>query len=178
MIAQQLTIDHGHRVRTLTSVMSTTGDPDVGQPTPEVLGVLMASMSTPIDGLDTFIEMSMTSAQAIGSPGRFDEQRVRARAERVWRRNPDSSGTLRQLLAILASPSRSDDLRRVQAPALVIHGTADPLVQPDGGVRTAEVVPEATLHLIDGMGHDVDPHFWPELLEALDHHTARAPLQV
>jgi pimeloyl-ACP methyl ester carboxylesterase len=178
MIAQQLTIDHGHLVKTLTSVMSTTGDPDVGQPTPEALGALVGAFGEPVRTLEDAVAAAITTTQVIGSPGLFDEDRVRRRAERSYSRNPDASGTLRQLLAILASPSRSEALRRVEVPTLVIHGSEDPLVQPDGGVRTAESVPGAELHLVEGMGHDVDPAFWPQLLELLGRHTSRAPIGV
>jgi pimeloyl-ACP methyl ester carboxylesterase len=174
MIAQQLTVDHPARVATLTSIMSTTGDPDVGQPAEAAMAALMTAFTTPVTDRESAVALSLAVNDVIGSPGQVDPERVRVRAEAAYDRNPDSSGTLRQVMAIATSPSRTEGLRGVTAPTMVIHGEADVLVTPSGGVRTAEAVPGAELHMIPGMGHDLPVALWPEMLDRLTAHTARA----
>lgn len=173
MIAQQLTIDHPHRVRTLTSIMSTTGDPDVGGPTPDALTALMEAFTTPTQDRTAAIEVAVRVSRVLAGGGPFDEERAVRRAERSIDRDADQTGTMRQLLAVLGSPSRTEGLREVSAPTLVVHGELDPLVQPSGGERTAEAVPDAELLLVPDMGHDVAPPMWPTLFDALDQLTAR-----
>ena len=71
---------------------------------------------------------------------------------------------------MLASGSRKERLHGVRTPTLVIHGTVDPLVRPEGGKDTAESVPDAKLLMIDGMGHALPARFWPEIIDAIDKH--------
>jgi pimeloyl-ACP methyl ester carboxylesterase len=108
-----------------------------------------------------------------GSPGLFDEARLRATAHRAWDRGYDPAGTARQLLAILSSGSRSAALAELDVPTLVVHGTADTLVQPSGGERTAEVIPNATLVVVDGMGHDLPEPLWPRIVDLVTDHASR-----
>lgn len=176
MIAQQFAIDHPDKVATLTSIMSTTGDPDVGTPTDEALAALTGGFMDPPTDRESAVQAAFVVWQIIGSPGRFDEVRVRRITEESYDRNPDRTGMMRQLAAIVTSPSRTAGLGAVTAPTLVIHGEADPLVQPSGGVRTAEAVPGAILHLVPGMGHDVEPDRLDELLPLLVEHAAKAPI--
>src|SRR5690606_25801963 len=96
-------------------------------------------------------------------------------AGRKWDRGYDPAGTARQLAAILASGSRSAGLATVDVPTLVIHGTADKLVQPSGGERTAEVVPDAKLLMIEGMGHDLPPPLWGRIVDAVVAHATEHP---
>jgi pimeloyl-ACP methyl ester carboxylesterase len=172
MIAQTVALEHPERVLTLTSVMSTTGDPDVGQPTSEALGVLL---TPPPQTREQMQDRRVASAHAFGSPGLWDEVAVRERAGEHWDRKHDATGVARQLAAILASGSRSERLRHLDVPTLVIHGTADNLVGPSGGERTAEVVPNAKLLLIEGMGHDLPAVLWPQIVEAITAHAAQHP---
>ena len=169
MIAQTIAIRHPARVASLTSVMSTTGDPDVGTPTSEAMSALMAP---PAATREAYQDAVVHHAHVWGSPGLFDEERLRETAARAWDRGYDPAGTARQVLAILSSGSRSAELARLSVPTLVIHGTADTLVQPSGGERTAEVIPDAKLLVIDGMGHDVPPPLWPQLIDAIAGHAA------
>lgn len=171
MIAQTIAIEHPERVLSLTSIMSTTGDQDVGQPTPEAMQVLMAA---PPSDREAAIEQSVRSSHAIGSPDHFDEARTRERSAEAYDRAFYPAGVGRQLVAILASGSRTERLRELDVPTLVIHGSADPLVTPSGGERTAETVPNAKLLVIDGMGHDLPPVFWPQIIEAITNHAAQA----
>lgn len=162
MIAQAIAIGHPDRVLSLTSVMSTTGDPDVGLPDPAVLARMLAPMPTdPAEAMEHRLGIS----EAIGSPGLFDRERARRRADLELARGGDPMGTVRQLLAIVSSPSRSDGLRSVQVPALVAHGDVDPLVNLSGGLRTHECLPAAELLVFEGMGHDLPPVFWDPLVD-------------
>lgn len=162
MIAQAMAIGHPDRVLSLTSVMSTTGDPDVGLPDPAVLARMMQPMpADPVEAMAHRLGIS----EAIGSPGLFDPERARHRAERELARGGDPMGTVRQLLAIVSSPSRSQGLRSVQVPALVAHGDVDPLVNISGGLRTHECLPSAELLVFEGMGHDLPPVFWDPLVD-------------
>jgi pimeloyl-ACP methyl ester carboxylesterase len=170
MIAQQLAIDHPGKVITLTSIMSTTGDSDVGHPRPEVLGTLLTpAPSEPAAAIEAAVE----TFRIIGSPEAFDEARTRARAEREVSRALHPAGTARQLLGIMTSPARSDALRHLTIDALVIHGDADPLVDVSGGRRTAEVILGAELMVLDGMGHDLPALYWPPIFEAVTALAAR-----
>lgn len=165
MIAQTVAIEHGHRVRSLTSIMSTTGDPDVGMPDPAVLGTVLAP--APADDPAAAVEHKVRISAAIGSPGLFDPDRARRRAEREVARSVNPLGTVRQLVAIMSSPSRSVALRSVDVPALVVHGDVDPLVNVSGGRRTHECLPAAELMVFEGMGHDLPPVFWEPLADAV-----------
>ncbi|MBN2622400.1 MAG: alpha/beta hydrolase [Acidimicrobiales bacterium] len=167
MIVQTVAIEHPQRVRSLTSVMSTTGDRDVGTPTAEAMTALL---SPPPQTRDELQDTAVRQAGVWGSPGLYDVERLRRIAGEAWDRGYDPAGAARQLAAIFASGSRSPGLAEIAVPTLVIHGTADTLVQPSGGERTAEVVPDAKLLMIDGMGHDLSPPLWPRLIDALAMH--------
>lgn len=173
MISQQIAINAPHRVASLTSIMSTTGDPDVGQADPNVLGLLM---TPPPAGRDAAIEASVAVSAAIASPGLFDEPRARTMAAIAYDRSFYPDGTPHQGLAIVASGSRTDALRMVDVPALVIHGNADPLVDVSGGHRTAEALPNAELLVIDGMGHDIPMLHWNQVIDAITTHAAKVEL--
>ena len=103
----------------------------------------------------------------------------RERAIRTFERGLNPAGVVRQLRAILASGSRKERLATVQAPTLVIHGTVDPLVRPEGGKDTAASIPGARLLMIDGMGHALPIPMWPQIIDAIDEHanTATAKLK-
>ena len=171
MIAQTLAIQHPEKVLSLTSIMSTTGDPDVGRPTGEAMAVLM---NRPSGDRASVIEAGVAAQRVIGSPDHFDEERVRARAGASYDRCFYPIGFGRQLLAIMASGTRAERLREVTVPSLVIHGTADPLVQPSGGRHTAEMIPGAELLMLEGMGHDLPEFYWPQIIEAIDKLAAQA----
>jgi pimeloyl-ACP methyl ester carboxylesterase len=171
MIAQTLAIAHPERVLTLTSIMSTTGQPDVGQADPAVLPVLLEPPAQDRDGV---LEQAVRRMTAIGSPDHVDEERVREAVGAAYDRAFDSAGVARQLAAILASGSRADGLARLTVPTLVIHGTVDRLVNPSGGQRTVELVPGAQLELIEGMGHDLPVVFWSRIIELVTRHAAQA----
>jgi pimeloyl-ACP methyl ester carboxylesterase len=172
MIAQALAIRHPARVRTLCSIMSTTGAPDVGAPSGEAL---TAMLKPPATSRDEAIANSVAVSKVIGSTGfEIDEEELHRRAAAAYDRCFHPVGVVRQLLAILASGDRTDDLARLDVPTTVIHGSVDPLVSPSGGEATAKAVPGAELLVIEGMGHDLPEAAWPTVLDAIEGLTARA----
>jgi pimeloyl-ACP methyl ester carboxylesterase len=172
MIAQTFAIEHPDRARSLTSIMSTTGDPDVGQPTAEAMAALVAP---PARSAEEAGEHKVHHAHVWGSPAFIDEARLRKLGADAWNRRHDPHGVARQLAAIAASGTRSAGLAELSIPTLVIHGTVDRLVAPSGGERTAEVVPDAKLLMIEGMGHDLPPQLWPQVTDAIVAHATENP---
>jgi len=171
MIVQQMAIDHPERVLSLTSIMSTTGDPGVGEPDPSVIPVLLTPAPPE---REAFIEQQTEGSRLIGSPEHFDEDRTRARHARAYDRCYHPAGVTNQLMAVLASPPRSAGLRELDIPSLVIHGDLDPLVNVSGGERTAECLRGSELLVLDGMGHDIPAYYWPRVIEAITALAARA----
>src|SRR6059058_4770470 len=172
MIAQEIAISFPERVRSLTSIMSTTGNPKVPPPSREAGAMLMAP---PPKTKEEFFERFAQTWKVL-RVGSFplDEAKDRARAERVFARGLNPAGVGRQLRAVLASGSRKERLRAVKAPTLVIHGTVDPLVRPEGGKDTAASIPGAKLVMIDGMGHALLIPMWPQIIDAIDKHAHAA----
>jgi pimeloyl-ACP methyl ester carboxylesterase len=171
MIAQAIAIEHPERVRTLTSIMSTTGERDVGQPSPVAMERLL---QPPPTTRDEAIEAGVESRRILGSPDAFDEDLTRKMVGESYDRCWYPEGTVRQLLAIVASGDRVEGLRALTVPTLVVHGDADPLVTPSGGQRTAELVPGATLLMLEGMGHDLPAAYLGPLVEAITALAARS----
>lgn len=171
MIVQTMAIEHPDRVLSVTSIMSTTGDPDVGQPTADALAVLVGEAPTTEEEA---VASALAADRVFGSPDYRDDDAVEARARREFARARNPQGFARQLAAILASPSRTEALGSVTAPVTVIHGAADTLVTPSGGARTAEAVPGAIHIEIDGMGHNLPRALWPEIIDAITTNTQRS----
>jgi len=172
MIAQALAIEHPRRVRTLTSIMSTTGNPALPPPNAEAIAFLLSPMPMDREGS---IEHAVKMFRVIGSPDfPFEEARIRRLATLQYERGIDAAGVLRQLSAIVASGSRTEKLRSVTAPTLVIHGKADPLVPLEGGAETAAAIPGARLEAVEGMGHDLPMSLWPRLVEWISTHASTA----
>ncbi|MFX1578004.1 MAG: alpha/beta fold hydrolase [Promethearchaeota archaeon] len=171
MIAQTLAINFPDRVTTLTSIMSTTGNPELPTPKPEAMMVLQ---QTPPDTREEYIE-SMIKGQRILSGPHFpiDEDYFRDFAGRAFDRSYYPQGTARQLAAVIASGSRKDALKALQMPTLVIHGDADPLVPVEGGRDTAASIPGAKLVIIKGMGHDIPEAAAPQVFDAIIQHIKR-----
>jgi pimeloyl-ACP methyl ester carboxylesterase len=168
MIAQTLAIEHPSRVRTLTSVMSTTGERRGFLSRPHALRALL--MPAPRNR-DEAMDRAVAFFRTVGSPQYpFDEAAMRERAGRAFDRGMDPRGFLRHMAAILASGSRRRALRRVRAPTLVIHGQADPLIPVAGGRSTARAIPGARLRVIPGMGHDLAEGLWRRLVDEVARH--------
>ena len=165
MIAQTLAARHPDVVRSLTSIMSNTGNRWRGQP---ALGVYRYLLKQAPSEREAFIDHIATVFGVIGSPGfPTDLEYVRERAGRSYDRDRDRASTGRQMAAIIASGDRTRELRRISAPTLVLHGTKDRLVRPSGGKATAAAIPGARLVTIEGMGHDLPRGAWPQVIDAI-----------
>jgi pimeloyl-ACP methyl ester carboxylesterase len=172
MIVQQMAIEHPERILTMTSVMSTTGEPEYMRSSPEAMALLTGAPPT---DRDSAIERYVAGMRVYGSPApHADEARWRADAGAAFDRSFTPDGTGRQFFAIGASGSRADELRRLQVPTLVIHGSADTLIEPIGGERTAELIPGARFELIEGMGHDYPPGLWQRWVDLVVGHIESA----
>jgi len=159
MIGQTLAIEHPERVRSLVSIMSTTGSRRVGMPTLKAFGLMLAEAPRDRDG---YVERVVKTFAVVGSPAyRTDEERLRRIAGEMYDRSHNPRGILRQMHAITASGDRTAKLRALRLPVAVIHGSRDSLVRPSGGRATARAIPGARLRLIEGMGHDLPRQLWP-----------------
>jgi pimeloyl-ACP methyl ester carboxylesterase len=164
MIVQQLAIHHRDRLLSMVSVMSRTGEPEYGGSTPEALARLTGAPAT---DRDSAIANSVEGMHIWGSPEFADDERCAAAAGRAFDRAFDPAGVGRQFLAVGASGSWADDLPGVTTPTLVMHGTADTLIDISGGRRTAELIPGASFVAIEGMGHDYPPELWPRWVDEI-----------
>lgn len=172
MIAQTMAIESPDRVRSLTSIMSTTGGRRVGWQHPRLFPALLRPLKP---GREAYAEDSVRMWHLIGSPGypRPDED-ARDVAYRTYDRGINPRGTLRQMMAVLTQPDRTSRLRDVRVPTLVIHGLSDRMVHVSGGRATAAAVPGAELVLVDGMGHDLPPELFGTFADAIHRTAARA----
>jgi pimeloyl-ACP methyl ester carboxylesterase len=172
MIGQTLAARHPEQVRSLVSIMSNTGSRWTGQPSLRVYPIFLRRAP---QQRDAYIAHIRELFAAIGSrelPRDVDD--IRAMAATSYDRDHDYRGPLRQLAAVLASGDRTAELRRITAPTLVIHGSADPLVSLSGGRATARAIPHAQLMIVEGMGHDLPHVLWPRLIDAIARHAVRA----
>ena len=168
MIAQVLAISFPERVRTLTSIMSTTGERGLPQGKPEVFAAISAP--PPLTAAE-FVETNVRVAELLrGYPDGAEEADARVRATRAAARGLNPMGGLRQMGAILASGSRKEALAKVSAPTLVIHGADDPLVPVEGGQATARAIPGAKLMILERMGHTLPRALWPQIVDAIAAH--------
>ena len=172
MIAQMLAAHHPERVRSLVSIMSSTGSSLVGHPKPRAWPILLRR---PPRTREEYVAALARVYGVIGSPGfEPDVAAMRDLLSRSFDRGVNAAGTGRQLAAILASGNRTAALRQIKAPTTVIHGTADRLVSPSGGRATARAIPGAKLVKITGMGHDLPRGAWPQIIDAIAENAARA----
>jgi pimeloyl-ACP methyl ester carboxylesterase len=173
MIVQTAAIERPERVRSLTSIMSTTGSRRVGHPSYRTFGLLVGERPREREAT---IERVVKTFKVIGSPGYpFEEGRIRELAGLSFDRGHSEAGIARQMHAITASGDRTPGLRKLDLPALVIHGKKDILVNPSGGRATAKAIPGARLRLVAGMGHDLPRALWPTFAEEIAANAAKAP---
>ena len=167
MIAQLVAVNYPERVLSLTSIMSTTGNPALPRSTPEAGAVLMQRPPEGAD-LDALVEHGMKAARVVGSPGfPFDEADQRARLRADIERSTYPVGFARQMAAVMADGDRRERLKTITAPTVVLHGADDPLVPVQGGEDTAASIPGAELRIIPGMGHDLPPGVHDATIEAI-----------
>ncbi|MBH1965579.1 MAG: alpha/beta hydrolase [Comamonadaceae bacterium] len=160
-IAQVMSIQHPERMLSMTSIMSTTGDPDLPKPHPTATTAVMRPMPSK---LEDYVERYVDTYRVLRL-GQFpeEEERDRIRAARNHGRGVNSAGGARHLVAILASGSRKNALKEVGVPTLVIHGNLDPLVPLAAGLETAQCIPDAEMMIVEGMGHTLPKALWPQL---------------
>lgn len=177
MIAQLIAADYPERVLSLTSIMSTTGNPGLDPATPEALAVITTPAPHPSD-TEAFGAHSYKNAVTIGSPGYPPDEaaiRERARADAARAFNP--AGVGRQYAAVIATGDRRPKLSKITAPTVVLHGADDPLVPLSGGRDTAACIPGSELRVIPGMGHDLPPALYEKVVEAITAARDRARAQ-
>jgi pimeloyl-ACP methyl ester carboxylesterase len=171
MIAQTIAIHYPERVQTLTSLMSTTGDPQLPPPKAEAMRILYTP--APVE-LEPYLDYQVKVWHTLGGPKfSLDEARVRKQAKKAFDRGLNPAGFARQLAAVIASGSRKDALKELQVPTLVVHGDADPLIPVDGGYDTAESIPGARLEIVEGVGHELPPEIWSWLATLISDHASQ-----
>lgn len=171
MIVQTMAIRHGDRIRSMTSIMSSTGNPELPPSTPEASQALL---SRPGKTVDEVMDRTLHVQRVIGSPGYPDtEDAIRERAREDFERSFHPQGVSRQMAAIAASGNRKPALGRITTPTLVIHGKNDPLVPLAGGLDTHEAINGSELRIIEGMGHDLPEPLWPDIVTHVTAHTTR-----
>jgi pimeloyl-ACP methyl ester carboxylesterase len=172
MIAQSLALAYSDRVRTLVSIMSSTGNPELPPAKPEAIARLM--LPAPPERA-SYIEHMLASQHVMSGSGfPFDVEAGRKLAGRLFDRGFYPAGVARQIAAVLSSGSRKDALERLRVPTLVIHGIEDPLVPVEAGVDTHEAIAGSELLLIDGLGHNLPRGVWPTVIDAIQKHVAHA----
>jgi pimeloyl-ACP methyl ester carboxylesterase len=174
MIAQELAIRHGERVLSLCSIMSTTGRPEVGQPSQDAIVAVLAPRGT---DREQAIRRAVKVQQIIGSKVpqyAVSEQAHYERAAAGYDRAYRPDGGLRQLAAIAASPDRTEALGELKMPVIVLHGDQDALVDVSGGRATAAAVPGAELIVFPGLGHDLPEPLWPQFIDAIERNAAKS----
>ena len=169
MIVQQMAIGHESRLLSMTSIMSNTGDPSLPGPTPEALAVLTTPPPAS-DDIDSLISRLIINRKAIGGDGFVDDDAARKLAADTIARQFYPVGTARQRAGIMASPSRTEILKNISVPTLVIHGDKDPLVPLEGGILTAETIPGARMEILPGMWHAQYPLYQERVLALMLKH--------
>jgi pimeloyl-ACP methyl ester carboxylesterase len=172
MIAQVIAYRHPKHVLSLTSIMSSTGNPDLPQAKPETIAAVLAPAP---EERGAHVEHYVNVWRRIWSPGfPFEEKRARTFIEKSYDRSYYPQGMARQNIAILSNGDRSPSLSSIKVPTLVIHGADDPLIPVEGGKDTARVIPGARLLIINGMGHDMPKGVWVEMVDAISKHAVQA----
>lgn len=175
MIAQMVASEYPERTLSLTSIMSSTGNPDLPPSTPAAWAVITEAAPDPKADLDVFLDHGVRNAETIGSPAYpWPAGALRERALAEYRRAFNPAGVGRQMAAIRASGDRRAKLRTIKAPTVVLHGADDPLVPVEGGRDTAANIPGAELRIIPGMGHDMPPALYSTFLDAILRAVSRA----
>jgi len=167
MIAQIIAADYPQRTLSLTSIMSTTGNPALPAPTAAAAAVLFSRAPDPQDKA-AYLAHALNSARTVASPGHaFNEPGVRERILTELSRGYNAAGTVRQMAAVGVSGDRTNQLKRITAPTVVVHGADDPLVNVAAGRATAAAIPNAELRIIPGMGHDLPIPLYGTLIDAI-----------
>ena len=176
MVVQRVALDHPARVLSMTSIMSTTGEPSTMNPEPVAGGVLTQPAPDPATDYEAYVAHGIKNARIIGSPAHpwtDDEIRDRVIAEHARAFNP--AGVARQMSAVRGDGDRTEALKGLKIPVVVLHGADDPLLPKAGGEATAAAIPGAELRIIPGMGHDLPPGLYDTFVDAIVTAAGRAP---
>jgi pimeloyl-ACP methyl ester carboxylesterase len=172
MIGQTMAIQDPARVRSLVSMMSTTGNRWIGSPSFKAWGILLAKYPRT---REQYVRRAVKTVKVIGSPCYpMEPERIEALAGTMYDRGHNTAGIIRQMHAISASGDRTTALSRLDLPVTVLHGSADPLARPAAGRATAAAIPGARLRIFEGMGHDLPRELWPEFVDEIDNTADRA----
>ena len=165
MVAQLVAIRHPARTLTLSSLMADAGGTSRVMGEPEVLAELLSS---PLSAsFEESVESMVRLRRSLAGPGDFDEVVTRERAARLVQRSYYPVGALRQGAAVLAAGDRTGGLTKLMMPALVVHGTHDPLVPFENGLRVHRAIPGSKLLALDGVGHDLPPEEAHRVVKAI-----------
>lgn len=168
MIGQIMAIHFPERLRSLTSIMSSTGNPLLPPPSPEVLEILYAPFPADHDG---YVESFMRAFKILSGPAMPLNAALAGKwAEQTYERGLNPAGVARQFAAIMAAGDRTEELKSISVPTLVIHGEADPLLPVECGLATAAAIPNSRLKIIRGMGHALPEAVWPQIVEEITRH--------
>lgn len=172
MIAQVIAYRHPKKVLSLTSIMSTTGNPDLPMGKQDAIAAVVAPVP---EERDAYVNHYVNVWRRIWSPGfPFEEERVRTFMEKSYERSYYPQGMARQNTAVIAGGDRRLSLSCIKVPTLVLHGADDPLIPVEGGKDTARVIPGASLLIIKGMGHDMPRGVWAKIVKAISQHAKQA----
>ena len=163
-IGQTMAILRPDRVRSLVSMMSTTGNRRVGSPTFRAWGLLLTKFPR---GRDEYVKRALKTFKVIGSPDHRDEREIEALAGAMYDRSHNPAAIVRQMHAISASGDRTEALESLQVPTTVLHGAKDPLARPAAGRATAKAIPGAHLRIFEDMGHDLPRALWPDFADEI-----------
>ncbi|WP_371194405.1 alpha/beta fold hydrolase [Glaciecola sp. SC05] len=163
MIAQCVALKCPERVSSLTSIMSTTGNRSLPKAKTKVSAKLLKPLAKDVEA---YVAQSLDVWKVLhGEHYSFDKVRVEKVLRESRERGFNPEGVARQLSAIIDSPDRTEALKKLQVPSLVIHGDADVLVPVECGIATAEAIPNATLKILKGMGHTLPMQLWPQIVD-------------
>jgi pimeloyl-ACP methyl ester carboxylesterase len=169
MIAQLMAIHHPQRVKTLTSIMSTTGYKKLPPVDKHIRNTLLQKPAS--KEYKDRMQYHVNKWQVIGSPDYpTSDVDLRQYVDSMLQRGITAKGTIRQMLAIMAASNRENGLSKLNMPSLVIHGDRDGLVNLAGGKATANAIPNAKLKVYAGMGHDFPAQLIPNIVnDIIDH---------
>lgn len=173
-VVQRIAIEHPERVLSLTSVMSSPGDPTLPPAAPEATAALLSAAPPDRQG---YLDHMTPVLQALWGPS-FEESRARAQLAARYDRAYYPEGMIRQMAALVSDGDRTTELAAVAVPTLVLHGREDALVPLAHGEATAAAVPSARLVVLDGMGHDLPPSHMPAIVSAIAEHARQASAPV